>query len=135
KDLYKKIDSKSLKHCVVFLDACFSGAQRDGDMIVAARGVKMKPKESLPQGRTIVFSATSGEQAAFSHKQEKHGLFTYYLLLKLQETKGNLKLGDLADYLSEKVTFESRRINNMPQTPTVTVSNGMEGSWKSIRLR
>ena len=134
-DLYKKINSKNLKHCVVFLDACFSGAQRDGEMIVAARGVKLKPKESIPQGRTIVFSATSGEQAAFSHKQEKHGLFTYYLLSKLQETKGNVKLGDLADYLSEKVSFESRRINNMPQTPTVTVSNGMEDKWKSIKLR
>lgn len=134
-ELYNKINSKNLKHCVVFLDACFSGAQRDGDMIVAARGVKLKPKETLPQGKTIVFSATSGEQAAFSHKEEKHGLFTYYLLTKLQETKGNVKLGELADYLSDKVAFESRRINNMPQTPTVSVAHGMEDKWKSIKLR
>ena len=134
-ELYSKINSKNLKHCIVFLDACFSGAQRDGDMIVAARGVKLKPKETLPQGKTVVFSATSGEQAAFSHKDQKHGLFTYYLLSKLQESKGNVKLGELADYLLEKVSVESRRINNMPQTPTVTVSNGMEDKWKSIKLR
>lgn len=135
KGLYQKINSKKLKQCVIFLDACFSGAQRDGDMIVAARGVKMKPKESVPEGRTVVFSATSGDQTAFSHKEEKHGLFTYYLLSKLQETKGNVNLGDLAKYLSEKVSFESRRINNMPQTPTVSVSNGFEKEWKSIKLR
>lgn len=134
-DLYSKINSKNLKHCIVFLDACFSGAQRGGDMIVAARGVKLKPSETAPMGKTIVFSATSGDEAAFSHKEEQHGLFTYYLLSKLQETKGNIKLGDLADYLTEKVSFESRRLNNMPQTPTVTVANGMENEWKSIKLR
>lgn len=134
-ELYDKINSKNLKHSVVFLDACFSGAQRDGDMIVAARGVKLRPKETVVQGSTIVFSATSGEEAAFSHKQEKHGLFTYFLLSKLKETKGNVKLGDLADYLLQKVPFESRSINNMPQTPTVTVSSGMEDKWKSIKLR
>lgn len=134
-ELYNRINSKDLKHCVVFLDACFSGAQRDGDMIVAARGARLKPTESAPLGKTIVFSATSGDQAAFSHKEEKHGLFTYYLLSKLQETKGNVNLGELADYLTEKVGFESRRINNMTQTPTVSVARGMENSWKSIKLR
>lgn len=134
-DLYNRINSKNLKYCVVFLDACFSGAQRDGEMIVAARGVRLKPKASAPKGRTVVFSATSGDQAAFSYKEEKHGLFTYYLLSKLQQTKGNVKLGDLSEYLTEKVGFESRRVNNMPQTPTVTVSAGMESEWKDIKLR
>lgn len=133
-NLYDKINSKNLKHCVVFLDACFSGSQRDGDMIVAARGVKLIPKESSPKGNTIVFSATSGEQTAFSHKEEKHGLFTYFLLSKLQESKGNVKLGVLADYLIEKVGIESRRINNIPQTPSVSVAPGMADKWKTINL-
>lgn len=133
-NLYDKINSKNLKHCVMFLDACFSGSQRDGDMIVAARGVKLIPKESAPKGNTIVFSATSGEQAAFSHKEEKHGLFTYFLLSKLQESKGNVKLGDLADYLIEKVGIESRRINNTLQTPSVSVAPGIADKWKSIKL-
>lgn len=134
KDLYDRINATNLNRCVVFLDACFSGAQRGGDMIVAARGVKLKPKEAEPQGKTIVFSATSGDQAAFSHKEENHGLFTYYLLSKLQQTKGNVTLGELADFLTEKVGFESRRINNAPQTPTVSVSAGLENDWKRLKL-
>lgn len=133
-ELYKSIDSKTLNRCVVFLDACFSGAQRGGDMVVAARGVKLKPKEATPGGRTIVFSATSDDEAAFSHKEEGHGLFTYYLLLKLQESNGNVKLGELAEYLQQKVGFESRRINNKPQTPRVAVSQGIVDAWKSISL-
>lgn len=133
-DLYKSIGSQPLNRCVVFIDACFSGAQRGGDMIVAARSVRQRPKESAPEGKTIVFSASSGDEAAFSHKEEKHGLFTYYLLSKLQETNGKARLGALADYLTEKVAFESRRINNVTQTPRVSVSDGIKDKWKSMSL-
>lgn len=134
KSLYNGINSASIKGCVVFLDACFSGAQRDGDMIVAARAARLKPKEARPEGHTVVISATSGDQAAFSHKAEQHGLFTYFLLKKLQESKGNVKLGDLVDYLQKNVELESRRVNNMPQTPTVSVSSSLEKSWRSRKL-
>lgn len=134
KDLYARINNANLKQSVVFLDACFSGAQRDGEMIVAARGARLKPKEAKPEGHTIVFSATSGDQAAFSYKAEQHGLFTYFLLKKLQESKGNVKLGELAEYLRENVELESRRVNNMPQTPVVSVSANFEDSWKGKKL-
>lgn len=133
-DLYSNINSKNLNRCIVFLDACFSGAQRGGDMIVAARGVKLKPKEATPEGKTIVFTATSDDQAAFSHKEERHGLFTYFLLKKLQESKGEVSLGELADYLSQKVGFESRRINNAPQTPSVLVATGMSENWRKLHI-
>lgn len=71
-----------LNQAVVFLDACFSGANRDGGMIVAARGVAIKPKEAKPasSGNTVVFSATSDEETAFPYKAQKHGLFTYFSL-------------------------------------------------------
>lgn len=133
-NLYAKINQTNLDRCIVFLDACFSGAQRGGDMIVAARGVRLKPKASVPDGKSIVFSATSNDEAAFSHRDEKHGLFTYHLLKKLQETKGNVKLGELAKYLTEKVGFDSRRINNSPQTPTVLVAPAMEEKWQNLYL-
>lgn len=133
--LYDQLNEMKLKKCVVFLDACFSGAQRDGSMIVAARGVKLKPKESKPVGNTIVFSATSGEEAAFSYKEEEHGLFTYYLLKKLQESKGKVSLGELADYLSDNVSKQSRLVNNTPQTPNVSVPTEMTDSWRNIKLR
>lgn len=103
-------------------------------MIVAARGVKLKANEAAPMGKTIVFSATSDDEAAFSHKEESHGLFTYYLLSKLQETKGKVTLGELSKYLREKVALESRRVNNIAQTPRVSVSPGLADSWESIKL-
>ncbi len=133
-DFYNKLNATSARQCVVFLDACFSGAQRDGDMIKAARGVKLRPQHTVPKGNTIVFSATSGEEAAYSYKEEKHGLFTYFLLKKLQESKGQTNLGDLADYLVKNVGIQSRLINNNPQTPTVTVSSAVSNDWRSFKL-
>lgn len=133
-ELYKTLNDAKVNRVIMFLDACFSGAQRGGDMIMAARGVRLKPKETMPAGKTIVFSATSDEEAAYSYKDQGHGLFTYFLLLKLQESKGKVKLGELAEYLREKVAIESRRINNIAQTPRVAIAPALQETWSSLSL-
>ena len=134
KNLYKEIESLHLNQCVVFMDACFSGAKRDGDMIVAARGVAIKAKEEKPKSATVVFSATSDEEAAYSYKDENHGLFTYCLLKKLQESKGDVTLGDLADYLSKNVRQKSIVINGKKQTPTISPSDDISQTWQDMKL-
>jgi len=131
---YSKLNSVPLKRCIVFLDACFSGAQRGGEMIVAARGVKLKPQPAKPKGNVVVLSATSGDEAAFSYKEEQHGLFTYFLLKKLQESKGKASLGEISDYITKNVGIQSRLLNNMPQTPTVNVAPGVSDNWRSFKL-
>ena len=134
KKIYDDIDKLNLKQCVVFMDACFSGAKRDEGMIVAARGVAIKAKEEKPKSSTIVFTATSDDEAAYSYDDEQHGLFTYYLLKKLQETKGQVTLGALADYLTTKVKQNSILINGKKQTPTVMVSDELSATWKNLKL-
>lgn len=133
-DLYKEIDDMKLNQAVVFLDACFSGSNRDGGMVIAARGVAIKPKEAKPidTGSTIVFSATSNSETAFPYKKEKHGLFTYFLLKYIQEEKGKVKLGELADYLSTTIGRQSVLINGKVQTPTVTAPKNF--NWRSNRI-
>lgn len=133
-ELYDKINKADINLCVTFIDACFSGAQRGGDMIVAARGVRQKPKDIKPIEKAVVFCATSDDEAAYSYKGESHGLFTYFLLSKLQETKGKVSLGDLAEYIRENVALESRRINKAPQTPMVSVSPGLKDRWRDLFL-
>lgn len=134
KKLYNEIDEMRLNQTVVFLDACFSGAKRDGDMIVAARGVAIKAKEEKPKGTTFVFCATSDEEAAYSYKEEKHGLFTYFFLKRMQEKKEKVSLGDLADYIKENVSRQSVLINGKKQTPTIIVPDSMQDEWKKMRL-
>lgn len=134
KKLYEELEAMHLKQCVVFLDACFSGAKRDGDMIIAARGVAIKAKKEKPKGSTIILSATSDEQTAFSYKEQQHGLFTYYLLKYFQDKKGKVELGDLADYITTNVSQQSVMINGKKQTPTIVVSDNMGSSWRERKL-
>ena len=132
--LYEELGNMNVEQCVVFLDACFSGAKRDGEMIVSARGVAIKPRETQVSGKTIVFSATSDAEAAYAYTDQEHGLFSYYLLKKLQETKGKVKLGELADYLKKEVPIQSLKINSKKQTPTVAVSPGIEDTWRKLKI-
>ena len=71
----------------VFLDACFSGGGREAGLI-ASRGIKVTPKKDGLTGNIVVFSATSADQTAMSYKEKHHGMFTYFLLKKLQESNG-----------------------------------------------
>ena len=134
KKLYREIGEMNIQRCVVLLDACFSGTNPDGNMIIAARGVAIKPKEEKPKGNTIILTAATGEQTAFSYKQEKHGVFTYFLLKYLQEKKGKVQMGELADYITKTVSQESININGKQQTPTVLVPANMADNWRSLRF-
>lgn len=133
--LYGQLGALPVSSVTVFLDACFSGAKRDGDMMVASRGVAIKPKAATPQGKMIILSATTGDETAALYPQEGHGLFTYFLLKKLQESSGNCTMGELADYVARRVNQESVVVNKRPQTPTVTCSPSMEASWSNLKLK
>lgn len=132
-DLYDKLTEFPVKKVTVFLDACFSGGAREQGL-VAARGVKVKPKETAMQGKLIVFSASSGEQSALPYDEKKHGMFTYHLLKKMQETKGKLYYGDLGKYLKNEVSINSLLINEKEQNPQINVSPGIEKDWKNWKF-
>ena len=133
--LYKQLGSLPVESIIVMLDACFSGSMRDGEMMVAARGVTVKPKESQPLGNMVIFSATTGDETAALYPEKGHGLFTYFLLKKLQESNGGCSLGDLADFVQRKVNQESVVANKRPQTPTITSSPSMANTWRNIKLK
>ena len=122
-ELYSSLSKFPTRQTVVLLDACFSGAERTGDMLVAARGVALKSKKEVPKGNLIVFSAASEDETAYQYTDKGHGLFTYFLLKKLKETKGDVSLGDLAAYVQEQVYRHSVIENSKSQTPTVILSS------------
>lgn len=129
--LYKQLGGSGAKNVVCFLDACFSGANRGDGMIVEARGVAIKPKAAAPSGNMVVFSAATDKQTAFPYKEKGHGMFTYFLLKKLKETKGNVTLGDLSDYIHSNVSQKSIVINGKEQTPVTNASTTVSVNWKT----
>lgn len=134
-DFYASLSEMPAKSIVVLLDACFSGAKRDGGMLMATRGITIKPKMQIPDGKLIVLSATSNDETAFPIEQQKHGLFTYTLLRKIQETGGDITWGELADYVTATVKNRSIDINGKLQSPTVSVSSSMKDIWRNLKLR
>ena len=126
-NLYAMLGSLPAEQVTVFLDACFSGSQRDGStMASSARGVAIKAKNSVPKGKMVVVTAASGSETAYPYKEKGHGLFTYYLLKKLKETKGNVSYGELVDYVHEEVAKKSIVENNKSQTSSCTQSTEVE---------
>lgn len=133
-NLYASLSSAPSRYTYVFLDACFSGAERGGSMIASARGIAIRAKASAPKGNMVVFSAAQGDETAYPYKEKGHGMFTYYLLKKLQESGGDVTLGELSDYVRSEVRKQSIVSNSKMQTPTVTASPAMNDSWQTLQL-
>ena len=133
--LYKTMASAKTSNVTYFMDACFTGANREGSMLVAARGVAREAKKEVVTGNTVVFSAASGDETAMPFKDKGHGLFTYFLLKKLQETKGDVTYGELAEYINDNVKREAFMTNSKPQNPVVAKIEEINASWKNVKMR
>lgn len=133
--LYGILGNMPAKDVLVFMDACFSGAQRNGEVLASARGVAIKPQLEVPKGNMVVFSAVTDKETAFPYKEKVHGLFTYYLLKKIQSSTGTLDLGSLADYVKTEVAQKSIVVNSKPQHPTISSSSNMINSWRNLNIK
>ena len=133
--LYKELGSLPVKRTYVFLDACFSGAQRGDGMLMAARGVALKVKTEQAQGNMVVMSAATGNETAYPYKEKKHGMFTYFLLNELNRSRGNCNIGELSEYIQTKVKQKSIQINKKSQTPTLSLSPNVMNDWKEMKLK
>ena len=104
-------------------------------MLVSARSVAIKAKAEQPIGNMVVFSAAQGDETSYPYAEKGHGLFTYFLLKKLKDTKGEVDYGTLADYIRKEVTRKAAVVNNKPQTPSVSFAPQMGDSWNTLKLR
>ena len=130
KELYTRLGSMNSKSIMVFLDACFSGARRDGKMLASSRGVALKVNSDPVGDNTVVFSAAQGNETAYPYKSQQHGMFTYYVLDKMQQSGGCTTLGELSDYVTTNVKRRSVVENKKSQTPSVMVSS-RNNSWRN----
>lgn len=134
-DLYAVLGNIPANNVTVFMDACFSGSKREQGMLASARGVAIKAKSGMPQGNMVVFSAAQGDETAYPNNEERHGMFTYFLLKKLQDTKGDVTLYELGEYITKNVSQQSILLNGKSQTPCVTPSASLDASWREWKLK
>jgi len=135
-DLYTTLGAMPAALITVFIDACFSGSERGSGMLAKnAKGIANKALPGTPKGNTVVFSAAQGDETAYPYEAKQHGMFTYYLLKKLQETKGDVTLQELGDYITTNVKQQSLTANSKKQTPSVRASDAIGSNWKNWKLK
>jgi hypothetical protein len=136
--LYQHLADLPAKEVVVVLDSCFSGA---GGRSVIAQGMRPIVTELksplLAKGKTIVLSASTGQQVSSTYGAKFHGLLTYFFLKGLQgegdtNKDGSIELKELFDYLSPQVARVARREFNNEQTPQLLGSS--ELLTRGVRL-
>jgi tetratricopeptide (TPR) repeat protein len=121
-DLYKSLGGLNAKSVTVFLDACFTGENRERKMLLAdVRGIVIVPSEKSIPNNLSVLSAASGGQFSGALKEKEHGLFTYYVLKGLggaadSDKDKKLTMGELGEYVRGKVK-ERAAIEGREQTP------------------
>jgi hypothetical protein len=119
--LYAELGNMKAKSVTVFLDACFSGANRESETLLAgARPVFIEVKSGIP-GNVTVFSAAGAKEISSAWPEKKHGLFSYYLMKGMRgdaDTNGDnqITVGELGDYIRENVSDMAGMLDR-EQTP------------------
>lgn len=134
-NFYESLSATGVQSINVFLDCCFSGASKSGNMLVEARGTVIKPKASVPRENMVVMTACTGDQIAFPYTDQHHGMFTYFLLKKLKESKGEVQLGELFQYVQSNVRRQSLHDKKRKQEPSVEYDMSLMGTWGVLKLK
>lgn len=123
KRLYEQLGQLVAKDSFVVLDSCFSGS---GTRSVIAKGTRpvviTTENPSLLSGKTVVLSASAGDQVSNTYNSKGHGLLTYFFLkgLKGDADKNQDKKVDIQElfaYIKPSVEGTARREYNSEQTP------------------
>lgn len=126
KQLYKSLDALPAKEIVIVLDACFSGAGGRSVLAQGARPLVTKVEaSSIPEGKSTLFAAASGEQVTSTLEEQGHGILTYYFLKGLSRLlkapPAEVTPRKLFEYLKPRVEDAARR-QNREQTPILVSS-------------
>lgn len=132
-DFYAKVGDLGFERVTIFLDACFSGVNRDNEGLNVERAVEVEAQSARPTtGNLVVFSAACGNETAQSFQEEGHGLFTYYLLKELQETQGMISYGKLTQNIQRNVSNVAPTLDlRKKQTPRAITSYSSD-VWKDF---
>jgi tetratricopeptide (TPR) repeat protein len=132
-DLYKELATYPIKGAYVFLDACFSGGYKSAAPLIAQKGVRVVPKSGLPQGNTLSFSSSSGDETSSVYHEKKQGYYTYFLVKTIKDAKGDLTMKELFEKTNAEVKKATAIIGKM-QSPQYMPSPTWTG-WEEVVLK
>lgn len=121
-----------VQSAVVFVDAGFTVYSRHVDKTSNTLKVAIRSNNQLVNGNVVMCLAAQDNNSAFQYDENKHGLFTYFLLNEIQNNPFEIKLGNLFYDVQSKVKILSLSEYKTMQTPTVIYSQALKDKWKDI---
>ena len=134
---YTLLGNLGFDHVTVFMDACFSGINRNNDAVNhGERATETEAEDTDPTtGNMVVFCAAQGNETAQGYFEKGHGLFTYYLLKELQSSGGNITYGELTRKVQKNVADKAPSLGlKKKQTPRATASQTLQDAWQQETL-
>ena len=128
---YNRLSRLQARSVTAFVDACFSGTDREARKIVEGARNLVLPNMEFPSSSVPVLASSAGNQISSSYELKRHGLFTYYLLKGMRgeadgaddsRRNGKITLNELAAYTQKHVSKAAREEWGRTQEPTLTGS-------------
>ena len=119
--LYANLGNLKARSVTLFLDACFTGANRESEILLAgARPMFMEVNPSAA-GNITIFSAASGKEISSAWPEKRHGLFSYFLMKGMRgdgdaNKDGQLTMDELGSYIQTNVSRQAGFLDR-EQTP------------------
>lgn len=132
--LMQEIGNMKIKLSFVILDAPFNGLDKSGSTLLAGRSVTIKSQDVDVTGNTILYYGCGNGETAYSNNDVSHGLLTYGLLEKLQQTKGECSIGEMVSAANDYVQRTALNKFDSKQTPELKVSSTLN-NWNKLRLK
>jgi hypothetical protein len=124
-EIIAALTSAKPKSVTMFIDACYSGQTRDGDLLIAnAKPVSLKSDvNSYPSNFTVI-TASANDQISSSSPDLKHGIFSFYLMKGMEgdadaNQDGKITIGEMQDYLADKVARQAMTLNRKQTTQLI----------------
>ncbi len=117
------------KSVTMFIDACYSGQTRSGEMMIASvRPLAVKSEASAYPSNFTVISASSNDQYSSSSPELKHGIFSFYLMKGMEgdadgNKDGKITAGEMQEYLQDKVSRQAMSMSRKQDTQLVGDAN------------
>ena len=120
-EIVSAIQNTQPRTVTMFLDSCYSGQTRGGDVLIAgARPIAPKiAANSYPQNFTVI-SASANDQISSASPDLKHGIFSYYLMKGMegdadQNKDGKITVAEMQEYLTDMVGRQAMGMNRKQQ--------------------
>lgn len=130
-ELYDDIAKHNIK-AYVFLDACFSGGYKSAAPLIAQKGVRIAAKMGVPQGYTLSFASSSGDQTSSVYHDKKQGYYTYFLIKTLKDAKGDITMKELFEKTTSAVRQATALIGKIQEPQYMVPPTWPE--WANLKL-